>query len=434
MSIRNLRGFNFERLEDRRLLAADCCAEVIQCCDIAPAEICIAPAVNCETDLEVVDVEVPIESLNETVCETEGESEMEETITDESELESAEADVVESIEAEVEMVECQTGSDLNAEVGEQSESVSDLRDPVTGTSGYFGEIDEITPTKSMTFTPSETGTVDVVVASSFGDSETLMEINDANGELIAASMTEDLSGFQRLTFNVNENESYNVTVSSDESAEGYFMVTVDFEEVAKSLPVDIHADQIGESATLLDAGNGSIVIKSERETGEDCDAFRFVAPADGEMVLEMTSKSEDHESDAIVSVFNQEGDIIVFGSTNEEVAIRFDTNLGVEYQVLVDSQNDVPTSFALNGTMFANVVEKAEPVDEQLAPVGNGMDDVTNTVEDDALADCGTDMNVTESLLVDEVFEEFGENKLTENDAVPNRLGGHHHHRWLRRM
>jgi hypothetical protein len=83
--------------------------------------------------------------------------------------------------------------------------------------------------------------------------------------------------------------------------------------------------------------------------------------------------------------------------------------------------------------MFANVVEKAEPVDEQLAPVGNGMDDVTNTVEDDALADCGTDMNVTESLLVDEVFEEFGENKLTENDAVPNRLGGHHH-RWLRRM
>ena len=53
MSRRNLRGFNFERLENRRLLAADFGAEVIQC-DFLPPETCeVSTVVEVEeTELE----------------------------------------------------------------------------------------------------------------------------------------------------------------------------------------------------------------------------------------------------------------------------------------------------------------------------------------------------------------------------------------------
>ncbi len=466
MSKRKLRGFDFERLEDRRLLAADCCVEVIQCCNMLPAETCMETTMHAEDgmlesgfeELDGVDVETPNEteigsaalsddSVEQSTDEAAQVPVVDPAASDELLSTTIETEVAKASEFDTQIAEDEATSEHETDVKSQTEAgaladadvesqnlfVSELRDPVTGTSGYFGEIDEVSPARTMAFTPTESGTVNVVIASSFGDSETRFEVVNSNGELIAETMTEDLNGFQRLTFDVVENETYEMTVSSDESGEGYFMLTVDFNSVVESPPVDLHVDQIGELATLLELQDGAVSVQGELETAEDCDAFRFVASADGEMVLSMEATSEDHKSNAIVSVFDPLGDLVVSGLTNEEVTIRFDAASGVEYQVLVDSQNDVPNSFAIDGTLLATETEKADPVDDLVPVVEAVLADESEAVTEDELAGCEVDIEATENGLVDEVFAELGDDLLAENDTVQSRFGGHRRGHWQRR-
>ena len=503
MSERKLRGFEFERLEDRRLLAADFGVEVVNCCcNMMPAETVMTSTMEAEdwvatSEIEesgILSIEVGSENrdveLNgdiivEPDCEPDVQpveiaiaAEESAPVTEGAELieTQAEVTVIDDLETESELEDCETGeqSIVEADVanepgmadgdselietpgeavgivklGPESEMVipaandvdiemeaqveadvekplaSELLDPVHGTSGYFGEIDEIASTRTMSFTPSESGAVDVVVASSFGDSETRVEIVNSDGDLIANSMTENLDGFQKTTFNVLGNETYEVTVSSDESGEGYFMVTVEFRAETNSVPDDGHADEIGESATLLDMQNDTVAIQSDLETAEDRDAFRFVASADGEMVIDMAATSKDHQSDALVSVFDAQGDLLVSGATNEEVAVRFDAFSGVEYQVLVDSQNDVPTSFSVHGTLFANVDEESDPINGLVPADDTVSDDATGLDWEDELVVCEPNSEADENELVDEVFEKLVDESFAENDSFRNRFGG----------
>jgi len=402
-----MKRLRFEQLEGRRLLAADFGSQVFEPASL-PAQTCMPVEI-----VEAVELEIAEEAFEEVIDPS---TELEPVLVDEG---VPETDVEGEVTAEEEV-------DLASEVVLNE---NELRDPVKGTSGYFGVIDSDTTSKSISFTPSESGTVDVVTASSFGDSETRLEITNGSGELIAASMTEDLEGFQKLTFDVDENETYQIEVSSDEAGEGYFMVTVDFEAAAEAEPVepepvDLHANEIGETATELTIEEDGFSISSELETEEDSDAFRFVAPANGEVVLEMTTISEDHQSNATVSVYDSDGQEIVNGATNDEVGIRFDTVAGIEYQILVDSLNDVKSTFELNATMIP------EAVVEELETDDIGLVEVDAVTEDLLHCEVGVDEAIevedsTENALVDGLFERLGSELA---DFASNDVG--HSHRF----
>ena len=410
MSKRTTRKFGFEQLEGRRLLAADFGLQFTQL-PALPAEVCVG--VEMVDEVTQAD-DAGEDSFSDLVEQTENS-------TGDDALEFEESTDIES-EANLES-EVEPDGESEAELEIVSEQ-NELRDPVTGTSGYFGVIDAQTPAKTISFSPSESGTVDVVTASSFGDSETRLEVTDSNGDLIAASMTEDLEGFQKLTFEVEANESYLLEVSSDETGEGNFMVTVEFvENVDDGIeePVDVHSDEIGESATELTFENGEFAIASALETEDDRDAFRFLAPANGEAVLGLKTLSEDHQSDAVVSVFDAEGELIVEGLTNEEVMIRFDTTEGVEYHVLVDSSNDAKAEFELSGSLFPEtLIEESEVQGDSASDSSDAIEEEIDFCESSEEPKDGT----LEREVVDDLFEDLA-------SEVAREFGNHRHGLWF---
>ncbi len=537
MSRRNLRGFNFERLETRRLLAADFGAEVIQG-DFTPAEICevasafVAEDGNVQSETEQTELDSCIDSEVDNVIENEPANEIEMEVAEDSCTDLTVENVDESI-AEV-------------TVDQTEISVTELRDPVLGTSGYFGELNFDQPTKSMSFTPSENGRIEIVIASSFGETSTVAEVVDSSGDVIEPSAAEEMDGFQQLTLDVVEGETYQLTVSSiDEMCDSYFMVTAEFSatpepidlhvneigaestemeftggvasltgelesagdvdtfrfvadadgkailqlaetmsdnatelnvtvydaqgaEVARGLtnekvtlsfeategceyfvavnasadqtgvydlqmemeaspvdltPVDLHADAIGDQATLLTLEDGTASIFGALETAEDRDAFRIVAPSDGEMVVDVQATSENHTSDANVSVFGPAGDLIVAGGTNEEVAIRFDSNSNVEYQVVIDSTNDIPADYKLTINSFESQVQPRDTADELPAEIDTVLDEGEAEPFNDDMVICFSDDEI-ENGLVDDVFSEFGADLGTDLDIGRRGFNG----------
>ncbi|MFT5300417.1 MAG: hypothetical protein ACI87E_002415 [Mariniblastus sp.] len=512
MSKRKSNGFNFERLEDRRLLAADFGAELFQA-GALPVEPCLVASVEVESQYECCcmfdgesneielesdpqienDLEVSAEDLVadaagtavETESELDVESELDDPLGSESEIPpviSVDGELGE-LGLEKEPLECglnmaqqplepevdsevALGDPIDVEIVGVSDPVGDevvdgecqpgvvdealvdgsevstellsnrLRDPVLGTSGYFGMIDLETPVTTVTFAASEAGTVDAVIASSFGDSETRIEIVDGEGDLVVSSMTEDMEGFQKLTFDVERDQEYAITISSDEFGEGYFMLTVDFAvtDAGGVLgPFDLLADQISDEASLLTVEDDRFKIEAELETPEDCDASGFVAPTDGEVSLAISTVSEGFAADASVAVFNDNGEELVTGMTNEEVSIRFDANSGVECQIIVDSTNDIPATFDLRGTLFADSIEdpawdseldlaiqptlSTEPASEVDIVFDNGVDQLL----DEGLEVFEASDDVTEGQLVDDVFQRFGEGIEAENQPRMSR-------------
>ena len=373
--------------------------------------------VSCEASVEPVAQPDPVE--NETVDENLdviGEDITESVLEDDSEEQPpVDIGLDDTMTPDLE-TDCPVEEAANVEATEFAAEAEVLGDPVLGMPGYFGEINADNQSQDLMFTPSEDGTVDLVLATAFGDAETRLDVTDASGELVAATMTDDLNGFQRLTFDVDANETYLVTVSSDETGEGYFMLTVDFEMAPEPVPVDIHADVVGETATMLELNDGVVEVASELDTAVDSDAFRFVATSDGEMRLDMTTTSENYSSDAIVSVFDAEGELMVSGTTNEEVAIRFDTMSGVEYQVLVDSQNDVPAQYSLSGTLFADVADELDPDSEASMP-----SEETLVADLEFLIGNETELDDDEFSLVDDIFEAFGEDELVDTQFASGR-------------
>ena len=537
MSRRNLRGFNFERLENRRLLAADFGVEVMQC-DFVPVETCeVASAF--ETEVENLQTETEVD----TCVPSEVDGVIENESTDSTQADTAN-DANDASDASEVLTAENVGDTIEANTDAQIDaSVTELNDPVLGTSGYFGELNSENPKKSMVFTPSESGTIDIVIASSLGESSTLAEVSGSDGTVVEPIATESLDGFEQLTIDVSEGETYQLDVSSDnQMCNGHFMVTAEFSEtpepvdlhadqmgsdstemqfsdgianlsgelessgdvdtfrlvadadgkamlrlaetvaenatelnvtvhdasgaeIARGMtneqvtlsfdategceyfvavnasedqtgvyelqlemesnpvdltPVDMHANEIGDQATLLTLENGTASIDGVLETAEDRDAFRVVAPTDGEMVVDVQTSSENHTSDASVSVFGPEGDLLVAGGTNEDVAIRFDSNSEVEYQVLIDSTNDIPSDYQLTINSFESEIEPlVTPVDipvEFDTVLDEGQD---SQVEDDMLV-CFPETDV-ENGLVDEVFTEFGES--LETDLEQGRRG-----------
>ena len=332
------RGFSVQRLEDRRLLAAD-----FSVVELAPVEV-VEPQVY-----HVAEPEIQSEVDQSEVLD----------------LDSTEISV-DAIDAEIQNVDTAAEVGVDAAVAGENDvdagveaeiepEVLNLGDPVDGTDGFFGAIDADSPTQSFSITPSEAGTLDIVVASSFGDAETRLEVTDSDGASIASSLPEELGGFQVLSLDVEAGENYELTVSSDLGAEGYFQVTVGHRETPE--PVDVHADTIGEDSTELEFVDGVAGLSGELEQTGDIDTFRFTPESNGQISLSLTELDSENATELQVQVLDGDGEVITRGITNETVGISFSVEGGSEYFLAVSAGEDQIGSYQLDADLEVEVGE-----------------------------------------------------------------------------
>ena len=530
MSTRKTRSFDFERLEQRRLLAADLGGDVIHCNDM-PAEICIATSVVAY-DSGAADVK-PAETESGNCSGSTIKGVQSNTSEPDSEFENHAG---ESLETNDSGETAETVREEQIESTSVQRSVTEMRDPVLGTSGYFGELNLENPSRSMTFTPSADGIIDIVVASSNDSSSIDLEVSDRCGNAVPVTASDQLDGFDQLTFAAVEGESYQLTLSSADVCGEHFMVTVDYStipepvddhgdsigtestemqmtdgiahlsgnlessgdvdtfrfpaendgrailnlaettaenmtelnvsvcdssgnEVAQgstnesvrisfdvtegsdyfvtvhasedqtgsyqmdlemesfpvaSNPVDDHANDIGNQATMLCLVDGNVSVTGSLEASEDRDAFRLVASDDGEMVVNVKTTSDNHTSSTAVSVFGPDEKLVVTGQTNEEVAIRFDTVSNFEYQVLIDATNDIRAEYELTIRSVKAKKELLETSIELPTSLVNVLADVQNVQSEDEMVVCFSN-DALENSLVDNVFVEYGRNLDTDS-------------------
>ena len=124
------------------------------------------------------------------------------------------------------------GGAENESVAEPAETIDEVDaqlDLADGMDGFFGTLNAENSSDTLSFTPSADGLVEVVVASSFGDASTQLEIRDDSGNLITASETEGLDGFQTVSFAGNADQVYELKISTDAGVSGSFQVTVGVE-------------------------------------------------------------------------------------------------------------------------------------------------------------------------------------------------------------
>ena len=308
----------------------------------------------------------------------------------------------ESVADSEEDVDRETTGDVQADPDASDsveDQVHDLGDPVDGTDGFFGSIKAESPSQAFGFTTSEAGMVNVVVASSFGGAETRLEVVDASGEMIASTTTEDLSGFQVLSFESEAGESYQLTVASEDGAEGYFQVTVEHNEVSE--PVDLHEDEIGEDSTELELIDGVAALGGDLEKAGDIDTFRFTPDANGKISLGLAELNPDNATELQVEVFNGNGELLTRGITNEIVGISFDVQCDVEYFIAVSAGEGQTGQYQIDMTLDAEAVEpETDPVADPDTDLDADLDADTET-ESDTETDAGAEEDSEPDLEID---------------------------------
>jgi hypothetical protein len=397
MKRQNLRsGFHIQRLEDRRLLAADF------------AVVNLAPVETAEPDVcYVADLEVQSEVEDQAEVLDLDTTEVNVDVIDNETLEvDAEIDVVDDVDVEPDV-------DVH---GESEAEIHDLGDPVDGVDGFFGSIDADSPSQAFNITPSESGMIDIVIASSFGDSETRMDVADANGDIVAATMAEELSGFQMLSFEAEAGETYQLNVSSEDGAVGYFQVTVDHNEIPE--PIDWHADTIGEESTELQFVDGLTDVSGDLELEGDVDTFRFTADLSGKVSLGLAELNAENATELQIQVFGGDGEAITRGITNETVGISFDVQSGGEYFLSVSAGEGQTGSYLLDMNLEADVEDVVvdQPIDEVVNEVEDVVDQPVDDVDDET--DVVVDEPVDEAeVVVDQPVDEV-DDQATELEFV----------------
>jgi hypothetical protein len=356
----NRKRFVYENLEGRRLLAADLMTG--GAIDAQPLEPAIVSC--CVDSLEASEISEEILEATEVTIATS------ENVVDEASTES----------------EVQT-----------EPSAGDARsfDLTDGMDGYFGEINAENPTETLEFTASADGMIDVVVASSFGDSQTQLTITDSSG-MVMESSVDGLESFNVISFQANEGETYLATIgSNDTQTEGQFQVTVGFEEF-----VDQHADAMGEDSTEISLVDNQAELEGRLESATDSDTFRFTADESGEARLSLSETVADARVGLDISVFDAEANLIIDGATNESLEISLDVEAGGEYFVAVSSSDGEKGTYkvGLDITPSEVITSDASPETDQAQSdplpsdaVADPVDDVIDTAVDSTVTDVDSD-------------------------------------------
>ena len=143
--------------------------------------------------------------------------------------------------------------------------------------------------------------------------------------------------------------------------------------------------------------------------------------ADGEIELDLSATSEANEANASVAVLDADNEPIVDGTTNDEVGLLFDVAEGDSFQVVVDSLNDIPTSFELTATLtgtepVADVDPIDEVVDDLLDDLIGATDGIADEVSDEVAFD---DLDDSTADIIDDLIDE--ENEICFSDHFRDR-------------
>ena len=229
---------------------------------------------------------------------------------------------------------------------EAIESSVERLDLSDGSDGVFGTLDANTPNKELSFIAPEDGMANIVLSDSF-DSTSLTVLNEF-GEVIASTVEDQSNGFQHLAINADAGLEYFVTFDpgfgEDAASDGYFQLTVQFEPVS---PTDLHADEIGDDATVIEMNTGFAGVTGELEEAGDIDVFQFVATADGEITLFSSEMMDDNGAQLEVTVYDAEGKAIAGGSTNQFVETSFQVSEEQTYFVSVNVGEEETGAYSL---------------------------------------------------------------------------------------
>lgn len=233
-------------------------------------------------------------------------------------------------------------------------------------------------------------------------------VYDSSGNQLLDGSTNE---FVELKIDATAGETIYIAVSAGEGQTGAYNLHLQqaITDTVPPEPVDLHADEIGADATPLESTDGFSIVQSALETADDADAFSIVAQADGKATLELDSLSEGQTSNLRVSVFDDQGELLVEGLSNDDLSIQFDTLASNEYQILVDSDNDIPALYQMSTLTETGSLEP--PVED--APIADfdiDFDEVIADVDNDS--DCDSMSGLLRATLDysfhDRAMEEFG--------------------------
>ncbi len=358
-----------------------------------------------EADEDIIDDVEPTNDTEEDLNDSPTDSGPEaDTGTDDGETEVLD----ETTTDDEETVDCTDGteasSDLHAnEIGSDATEIL----IVDGSGSIQGDLETVDDVDVFRFTSPNSSEV-TLFAGELSDENVDMDVKvfNSSGNLIVDGATNEAV---KISFLVEQDAEYYISVSSDSDQAGSYDVLV---EVAEPEIVDDHANEIGDDATLIETTDSIGNSSGELEVGTDTDAFRIVAGADGEIVLDLQVQSEEHQSDAQVSVY-AEGQLIADGTTNESVGLRFDAAANTQYQVLVDSLNDTVMTYELTTNEFPTTADSSELIVDT-APTPDAEPDETLAAAD--IEVCTFDEDCTEEAAIDEVFSDFGGDELAAAD------------------
>ena len=266
--------------------------------------------------------------------------------------------------------------EVSVEAAEEMETLQ-LVDNCAALSGELampGEVD------SFRLVADADGRATLNVSELMSDNGTELEVSvlDSQSVEVAKGLTNESV---ELSFDLEAGGEYVVALSAIGEQTGVYYLSLEIvPDPIDPATVDQHPNEIGEDATLLAVENGVVALDGVLETGEDRDAFRFVSPTDGEIVVAMNAASENFESNTQVTVFDSNGTPVVSGSTNDDVAIRLNAEAGSEYQILVDSSNNLATDFSLSLTQESDLTSEIIEADD-----GGEVGEVLSGVSEDLL-------------------------------------------------
>ena len=347
--MRKGKALNFERLETRRLLAADLGYDIVQACNAGPMEPAMVAPEIAETGMQ----EVCVDPIGPDQGPTEEAAALEPAIS------------------------------------------LDLAD---GMDGYFGTLDAENQSDTLSFTANANGMVDIVVASSFGDQSTNLQVTDGEGNLVAASETEGLEGFSTLSFAAQADQTYELTVFSEDGGQGNFQVTIGLEaeaveDEAPTTPEDVADEQptdqgpVDEDCATEDE-DAAPTDESDAEPGDDT----IDVPADEEPTDQGPTEEDcdlENKDEPMDESETDPGD-----ETTDVPADEEPTDQGpVDEDCVIEDEDTAPTdeSDAEPGDDTIDVPADEEPTDQGPTEEDCVKEDEADTPTDESDAEPGDD-------------------------------------------
>ena len=219
------------------------------------------------------------------------------------------------------------------------------------------------------------------------DASSLMRItvSDANAETIAMLQGDEYGAWGEIA--VDEGEYFISLSSLSGNADQYTVDVSHYEEFSwmpeadAELGDDIHADEIGESATELEFEWGFATRISNVDRVEDVDIFRFTATSDIAMVGAYAS---DWEFDSMpeVNLFDANGEEVPLTSYDDAMDVVFEKideelDLSEENELLIDEfMQEYEPEIAVCWAFPGEVYELTEG-DDYFVSVGAGVQEFT---------------------------------------------------------